>query len=60
MSTVGQIERKTQNRVIKLFTEKLGYEYLGSWEDRADNKNIESKILHAYLKKRGYRDNQFA
>ena len=29
MSDVGQIERKAQNRVVKLFGERLGYEYLG-------------------------------
>lgn len=29
MPTVGQIERKTQQRVVKLFREQLGYAYLG-------------------------------
>lgn len=38
---VGQIERKTQNRIIKLFCEQLGYTYLGNWEDRLANSNIE-------------------
>ena len=41
MSDVGQIERKTQNRVIKLFADELGYEYLGDWQDRDTNSNIE-------------------
>ena len=31
MSTVGQKERVTQNRVIKLFQTQLGYRYLGNW-----------------------------
>jgi hypothetical protein len=28
--TVGQIERKTQQRVVKLFRDTLGYDYLGN------------------------------
>ena len=34
MSTVGQIEKKTQQRVVKLFRDTLGYDYLGDWIDR--------------------------
>ena len=34
MSTIGEIERLTQNRIIRLFREDLGYRYLGNWEDR--------------------------
>ena len=41
MSDVGQIERKAQDRVVKLFNEQLGYEYLGNWEYREGNANIE-------------------
>ena len=40
MSTVGQIERKTQDRVVKLFQAQLGYAYLGDWSDR-ENINVE-------------------
>jgi len=54
MSKVGSKERVTQNRVIKLFQEELGYTYLGDWEDRADNSNIEEPLLHDYLQKQGY------
>lgn len=34
MSTIGQVERKTQLRVVKLFRDTLGYDYLGlrKWE----------------------------
>jgi type I restriction enzyme R subunit len=60
MDKVGQIERKTQNRVVKRFVDELGYEYLGNWETDRENKNIESEILHASLKKRGYADYYFA
>jgi type I restriction enzyme R subunit len=56
VSTVGQIERKAQERVIKLFQEQLGYEYLGNWEYRAGNSNIETELLVQNLKARGYDD----
>ncbi len=57
MSAVGQIEKKTQQRVVKLFHEQLGYTYLGDWADRIGNSNIERDLLQASLKKRGYDDN---
>ena len=38
---VGQIERKTQNRIVALFRDRLNYDYLGYWEDRDGNSNIE-------------------
>ncbi|MCC6780662.1 MAG: hypothetical protein IT537_29150, partial [Hyphomicrobiales bacterium] len=41
LSTVGQLERRTQQRIVKLFTERLGYAYLGRWSERDDNRNIE-------------------
>ncbi len=34
MPDIGQIERKTQDRVIKLFKDRLDYTYLGDWEER--------------------------
>ena len=57
MTTVGQIERITQNRVVELFQDQLGYRYLGNWEDREDNSNIEENILRQYLIKKGYSKN---
>jgi type I restriction enzyme R subunit len=56
MSTVGQIERHTQNRIVTLFREQLQYEYLGNWEDRLDNSNIEVGLLRRYLHANGYGD----
>ena len=37
MSKAGQIERTTQNHIVKLFQEQLQYEYLGDWEERENN-----------------------
>lgn len=56
MSTIGDIERITQNRIIRLFREHLNYEYLGNWEDRLNNQNIEEKYLRKFLQKQGYND----
>ncbi len=54
MSTVGQRERATQNRVVRLFRDTLRYDYLGNWEEREGNSNIEVDYLRAYLRRRGY------
>ncbi len=54
MTTVGEIERITQDRVVALFQTHLGYNYLGNWEDCENNDNIETEILHQYLLKKGY------
>ncbi|MDN4522058.1 type I restriction endonuclease subunit R [Mycolicibacterium austroafricanum] len=56
MSDVGQPERATQNRAIKLFQGQLGYEYGGKWEDRPSNSNIEEGLLRQNLLARGYDD----
>jgi len=52
MSNVSDIERLTQNRVVRFFTDTLGYRYLGDFKDRPKNKNIESEILAAWLSSR--------
>lgn len=51
---IGQIERATQNRIVALFRDELGYEYLGNWEEREGNGNIEETELRQYLSGRGY------
>jgi len=53
MSEIGQRERATQNRVVKLFQHKLGYDYYGDWQDRAENSNIEEAYLSGWLAKQG-------
>ena len=60
MSHVGQAERETQERVIALFRDELGYRFLGDWSDRAGNSNIEEKLLGAWLLKCGYNPTQIA
>ena len=43
MTTVGQIEKKTQRRVVQLFRKQLGYDYLGDWTDREGNRTTSRK-----------------
>jgi type I restriction enzyme, R subunit len=54
MSDIGKPERATQNRVIALFRDELGYRYLGDWADRDGNSNIEEGLLTTYLTRNGY------
>lgn len=53
MSDVGQRERMTQNRIVSLFQNELGWDYLGAWHDRPNNRNIEPDYLTKWLRERG-------
>lgn len=56
---LGKPERHTQRRVIKLFRDELGYQFLGDWSDREGNSNIEEGLLEKYLiDKAGYTKSQ--
>ena len=56
MPHIDQIEKATQNRVIKFFVDKLHYTYLGDLHD-SENGNIIQERLYAYLTgKGGYSD----
>ena len=62
MSMVAAPERVTQDRLIKLFQDELGYTYLGNWQSgqyqplnhTEDNSNVMETLLTANLSKRGY------
>ncbi len=56
MSNIGDIERLTQNRVVDLFKNQLEYSYLGHWQDRQGNSNIEVTEIQKYLLAQGYSD----
>ena len=56
MSTVGEIEIRTQERVVTFFRDVLGYTYLGHWKERPDNSNIEKARLTHWLSGRGHDD----
>ena len=49
LNNIGLSECATQNRVITLFREELGYRYLGDWTDRPQNSNIETGLLTTFL-----------
>ena len=56
MSAVGQREFQTQRRVVAFFQNALGYRYLGRWQDRPDNRNVEETLLTDWLKRQGHGD----
>lgn len=56
MSTVGQREILSQQRVITFFRDALGYTYLGHWKDREGNSNVEEAELTNWLKRQRHSD----
>ena len=54
MSKVGEQEILTQQRVVALFEDTLGYVYLGNWKDHLDNGNAEKGLITDWLKRQGH------
>ena len=54
MSAVGELEIRTQRRVVAHFRDRLGYKYLGDWQDRPNNRNIEADLLTQFLARQGH------
>mgnify|MGYP000450400011 CR=1 FL=1 len=54
MSAVGEQEIRTQHQVRGLFEGSLGYRYLGHWQDRLDNQNVEEGELRGWLRRQGH------
>ena len=52
MNGVNALERKTQNRVVAMLREQLGYRYIGNLEDES-NENIRPDDALAWLDSRG-------
>lgn len=53
MTILGNSERETQNSIITLFRDELGYRYIGDWSEREGNSNIEEGLLTAFLSRNG-------
>ena len=53
-SHINKPERATQSRVIELFTQQLGYRYLGDWSERQGNHCIDEALLTPHLAGQGY------
>ena len=54
MTKVGERELRTQRRVVGFFRDTLGYDYLGHWQDRPDNRNVEERLLGDWLRRQGH------
>lgn len=56
MGAIGKPERASQDRVIQLFQDELGYAYLGDWEKEVRTQPIEEDLLIEHLTK----DNKYS
>ena len=54
MTKVGEREIRTQRRVVGFFRDTLGYDYLGHWQDRPGNRNVEEGLLGDWLRRQGH------
>ena len=58
MSEIGARDCVTQKRLLGLFENILGYNYIRDLTDRTDNSNIDEVRLREWLGGRGYNNNQ--
>ena len=54
MSEIGAVERATQRRVVNLFCDELGYEYLGDLRDGENANVLEGQLEHFLFAYQGY------
>jgi type I restriction enzyme, R subunit len=56
---IGKSERTTQDRIIQLFREQLGYTFMGDWSD-FDNRPVNETLLRRFLTRQGRTPAQIA
>ncbi len=56
MNTVGDTEGQIQGRLVTFFQDALGYEYLGDWQSRENNSNIDKTLLTEWLRTQRHND----
>jgi len=56
--SVQKPERVTQDRIVSLFQTKLGYTYLGDFQYREGNSNIEEALLSIFLHDQGHSEDK--
>jgi type I restriction enzyme R subunit len=54
MTAIGEAERRTQKRVVRLFIDELGYEYLGDLSDGENRNILEGQLEHFLFAYQGY------
>lgn len=54
MTDIGARERATQRRIIRLFCDELGYEYLGDLSEGDNHNVIDGQLEHFLLSYQGY------
>ena len=54
MTDIGERERATQRRVVRLFCDELGYEYLGDLSEGDNHNIIEGQLEHFLYAYQGY------
>ena len=58
MSGIGEKERRTQQRVARLFVDELGYEHLGDLSDGDNHNVIEWQLEHFLWAYQGYAERE--